>query len=153
MKITEIQKTLTTQYLVVQTRSNAIILQGVLPPSCIVRAERLKGGEPLYKRQYLSPRPPPKISLRHDLNWTRENDDLGSTVEHRPVGKLVQQSLGETVQFGSSKPTQSPKTNRRSFRETRSSRDCCWCVARRTKFFRQTRETWVKGRTTCPKSR
>ena len=94
-----------------QTRSNAIILQGVLPPSCIVRAERLKGGEPLYKRQYLSPRPPPKISLRHDLNWTRGNDDLGSTVEHRPVGKLVQQSLGETVHFGSSKPTQSPKTN------------------------------------------
>ena len=80
-----------------QTRSNAIILQGVLPPSCIVRAERLKSGEPLYKRQYLSPRPPPKISLRHDLNWTRGNDDLGSTVEHRPVGKLVQQSLGETV--------------------------------------------------------
>ena len=35
---------------------------------------------------------------------------MGSTVEHRPVGKLVQQSLGETVQFGSSKPTQSPKT-------------------------------------------
>ena len=32
-----------------QTRSNAIILQGVLPPSCIVRAERLKGGEPLKK--------------------------------------------------------------------------------------------------------
>ena len=94
-----------------QTRSNAIILQGVLPPSCIVRAERLKGGEPLYKRQYLSPRPPPKISLRHDLNWTRGNDDLGSTVEHRPVGKLVQQSLGGTLHFGSSKPTQSPKTN------------------------------------------
>ena len=94
-----------------QTRSNAIILQGVLPPSCIVRAERLKGGEPLYKRQYLSPRPPPKISLRHDLNWTRGNDQLGSTVGHRPVGKLVQQSLGETVHFGSSKPTQSPKTN------------------------------------------
>ena len=65
----------------------------------------------MYKRQYLSPRPPPKISLRHDLNWTRRNDDLGSTVEHRPVGKFVQQSLGETVHFGSSKPTQSPKTN------------------------------------------
>ena len=95
-----------------QTRSNAIILQGVLPPNYIVRAERLKGGEPLYKRQYLSPRPPPKISLRNDLNWTRGNDDLGSTVEPRPVGKLVQQSLGETVHFGSSKLTQSPKTNR-----------------------------------------
>ena len=92
-----------------QTRSNATILQGVLPASCIVRAERLKSGETLYERRYLSPRPPPKISLRHDLNWTRGNDELGSTVEHRPVGKLVQQSLGETVQFGSSKPTQSPK--------------------------------------------
>ena len=74
-----------------------------------MRAERLKGGESLHKRQYLSPRPPLKISLRHDLNWTRGNGELGSTVEHRPVGKLVQQSLGETVQFGSSKPTQSPK--------------------------------------------
>ena len=49
-----------------------------------------------------------KISLRHDLNWNK-GQDQGSTVEHRPVGKLVQQSLGETVQFGSSKPTQSPK--------------------------------------------
>ena len=91
-----------------QTRSNAIILQGALPASCIVRAERLKSGEKLYERQYLSPRPPPKISLRHDLNWNK-GQDQGSTVEHRPVGKLVQQSLGETVQFDSSKPTQSPK--------------------------------------------
>ena len=62
----------------------------------------------MYERQYLSPRPPPKISLRHDLNWNK-GQDPGSTVEHQPVGKLVQQSLGETVQFGSSKPTQSPK--------------------------------------------
>ena len=91
-----------------QTRSNAIILQGALPANCIVRAERLKSGEKLYERQYLSPRPPPKISLRHDLNWNK-GQDQGSTVEHRPVGKLVQQSLGETVQFASSKPTQFPK--------------------------------------------
>ena len=97
-----------------QTKSNAIILQGALPPSCIVKAERLKGGEPLYKRQYLSPRPPPKISLRNDLDWAKRDDNLGSTVEHRPVGKLVQQSLGETVHLGSSKLTQSPKTNRDS---------------------------------------
>ena len=91
-----------------QTRSNAIILQGALPASCIVRAERLKSGEKFHERQYLSPRPPPKISLRHDLNWNK-GQDQGSTVEHRPVGKLVQQSLRETVHFGSSKPTQSPK--------------------------------------------
>ena len=91
-----------------QTRSNAIILQGALPANCIVRADRLKSGEKLYERQYLSPRSPPKISLRHDLNWNK-GQDQGFTVEHRQVGKLVQQSLGETVQFGSSKPTQSPK--------------------------------------------
>ena len=64
--------------------------------------------EMLYERRYLSPRPPPKISLKHDLNWSKGNDQ-GSTVEHRPVGKFVQQSLGETLQSGSSKPTQSPK--------------------------------------------
>ena len=70
----------------------------------------LKTGEMLYERRYLSPRPPPKISLTHDHDWTKGNDQLGSTVEHRPVGKLVQQSLGETLQAGSSKPTQ-PKPN------------------------------------------
>ena len=91
-----------------QTISNAIILQGTLPAHCIVKFERLKTGEKLYKRQYLSPRPPPKISLKHDINWTKGNDQSGSTVEH-PVGKLVQQSLGEALQLGSSKPTQFPK--------------------------------------------
>ena len=91
-----------------QTRSNAIILQGTLPSHCIVRAERLKNGEKLYEKQYLSPRPPTKISLKHDLNWSKGKDQ-GSTVEHRPVGKFVQQSLGETLQSGSSKPTQFPK--------------------------------------------
>ena len=91
-----------------QTRSNAIILQGTLPAHCIVKVERLKTGEKLYERQYLSPRPPPKISLKHDLNWTKGNDQ-GSTVEHQPVGKLVQQSLGEALQPDSSKPTKFPK--------------------------------------------
>ena len=89
-----------------QTRSNAIILQGTLPAHCMVKVERLKTGEKLYERQYLSPRPPPKISLKHDLNWTKGNDQ-GSTVEHQPVGKLVQQSLGEAPRAESSKPTQS----------------------------------------------
>ena len=91
-----------------QTRSNAIILQGTLPAHCISRVQRLKNGEVLYERQYLSPRPPPKISLKHDLNWNKGNDQ-GSTVEHQPVEKLVQQSLGEALQPGSPKPTQFPK--------------------------------------------
>ena len=90
-----------------QTRSNAIILQGTLPAYCIPKVERLKTGEVLYERRYLSPRPPPKISLKHDHDWTKGNDQSGSTVEQQPVGKLVQQSFGEALQAGSSKPTQS----------------------------------------------
>ena len=90
-----------------QTRSNAIILQGKLPAYCMPKVERLKTGEVLYERPYLSPRPPPKISLRHDHNWTNGNDQLGSTVEQQPVGKLVQQSFGEVQRVRLSKPTQS----------------------------------------------
>ena len=66
---------------------------------------RLKTGEVLYEKSYLSPRPPPKISLRHDHDWTRGNDELGSTVEQQPVGKLVQQSCGEVQHVKFSKPT------------------------------------------------
>ena len=69
-----------------QTRSNAIILQGTLPAHCILKVETLKTGEMLYERRYLSPRPPPKISLKHDHNWTKGNDQSSSTVEHQPVG-------------------------------------------------------------------
>ena len=68
-----------------QTRSNAIILHGTLPAYCIPKVVRLKTGEVLYERRYLSPRPPPKISLRHDHDWTRGNNELGSTVEQQPV--------------------------------------------------------------------
>ena len=56
---------------------------------------RLKTGEVLCEKSYVSPRPPPKISLRHDHDWTRANDELASTAEQQPIGKLVQQSCGE----------------------------------------------------------
>ena len=78
-----------------QTRSNAIILQGTLPTYCIPKVVRLKTGEVLYEKSHMSPRPPPKISLRHDHDWTRGNDELGSTVEQQPEGKVVRQSRGE----------------------------------------------------------
>ena len=64
-----------------QTRSNAIILEVTLPAYCIPKVVRLKIEEVLYERPYMSLRPPPKISLRHDHDWTRGNDELGSTVE------------------------------------------------------------------------
>ena len=89
-----------------QTRSNAIILQGTLPAYCIPKVVRLKTGEVLNEKSYMSPRPPPKISLRHDHDWTRGNDELGSTVEQQPVGKLVQQSRGEVQRVTFSQLTQ-----------------------------------------------
>ena len=61
----------------------------------------------LYESRYLSPRPPPKISLKHEHNWTKGNDQLGSTVEQQPVGKLVQQYFGAVPRVKLSKPTQS----------------------------------------------
>ena len=89
-----------------QTRSNAIILQRTLPAYCLPKVVRLRTGEVLYERPHLSPRPPPKISLKHDHDWTRGNDELGSTVEQQPVGKLVQQSFGEAPRVKLTKPTQ-----------------------------------------------
>ena len=73
-----------------QTRSNAIILQGTLPVYCIPKVVRLKTGEVLYEKAYMSPRPPPKISLRHD--WTKE---LGSEVARQPREEVAQQPRGE----------------------------------------------------------
>ena len=57
----------------------------------------------MYERRYLSPRPPPKISLEHDHNWTKGNDQSGSTVEQQ----LVQQPCGEAPRVEFSEPTQS----------------------------------------------
>ena len=77
-----------------QTRSNAIILQGILPAYCIPKVVRLKTGEILYEKSCLSPRAPPKISLRHEHDWTRGKVQLGSAVDQQPEGKVVRQSRG-----------------------------------------------------------
>ena len=94
-----------------QTRSNAIILQGTLPAYCIPKVVRLKTGEVLYEKVYMSPRPPPKISLRHE--WTKE---LGSKVVQQPEGETVRQPEGEVVRqtkfFQSTQPTPNPIRDR-----------------------------------------
>ena len=74
------------------TRSNAIILQGILPAYCIPKVVRLKTGEVLHEKAYMSPRPPPKISLRHE--WTKES---GSKVDRQPEGDVVRQPGGEVA--------------------------------------------------------
>ena len=69
-----------------QTRSNAIILHETLPPNCIPKVVRMETGTVIYEKENASPRPPPKISLKHD--WKRE---LGSEDAQRPDGQVVQQ--------------------------------------------------------------
>ena len=64
-----------------QTRSNAIILQGTLPAYCIPKVVRLKTGEVLYEKAYMSPRPPSKISLC--LDWAIGEVPLGFTADQQ----------------------------------------------------------------------
>ena len=81
-----------------QTRSNAIILQETLPACCIPKVVRMEIGEVLFEKVCMSPRPLPRISLKHD--WVTE---LGSEVAQRPqAGQVVQQS-----ESSQSKPTKS----------------------------------------------
>ena len=67
-----------------QTRSNAIILQETLPAYCIPKLVRMETGEVSYEKVYMSPRPPPKISLRHEC--TREVDS--EHAQQSQVGQL-----------------------------------------------------------------
>ena len=69
-----------------QTQSNAILLHETLPAYCIPKVVRMETGEVIYEKEYASPRPPPKISLKHD--WKSE---LGSEHAQRPEGHVVQQ--------------------------------------------------------------
>ena len=73
-----------------QTRSNAIVLQGTLPAHFFFQVERLKIGEKLCERQHLSPRPPPKIFLKYDLNWSLHQ---GSTVDIDQLANLFNSHL------------------------------------------------------------
>ena len=83
-----------------QTGSNAIIPQETLPAYCIPKVVRMKTGEVLYEKVYMSPRPPPKISLKHE--WKRES---GSEHAQRPeIGQLSRS-------FQSNQPTRPVNTH------------------------------------------
>ena len=86
-----------------QTRSNAIILHETLPAYCLPKVVRMETGEVMYEKVCMSPRPPPKISLKHD--WKRE---LVSEDAQRPGGQVAQQSRS----FQSNKPIPNPSHDR-----------------------------------------
>ena len=84
-----------------QTRSNAIILQETLPAYCIPKVVRMETGEVMYEKVNMSPRPPPKISLKHE--WKRE---LGSEHAQRPEVEQLSRS------FQSNQPILNPSRER-----------------------------------------
>ena len=49
-----------------QTRSNAIILYYTLPAYCVPKVVRMETGEVINEKVFMSPRPPSKISLKHE---------------------------------------------------------------------------------------
>ena len=81
-----------------QTRSNAIILQETLPAYCIPKVVRLKTGEVFYHKVCMSPRLPPKISLRHE--WTtKQVFPINPTKFVMGQGDLMTCKMKETPPF------------------------------------------------------
>ena len=73
-----------------QTRSNAIILHETLPTYCIPKVVRMETVEIIYEKVNASPRPLPKISLKHD--WMKE---MGSEVARQAEGQTQIQIMIE----------------------------------------------------------
>ena len=86
-----------------QTRSKAILLHETLPAYCIQKAIKMETGAIIYEKVFASPRPPPKISMKHD--WMKE---FGSEVARQPEGEVVQQSKSSQ----SSQPNPNPDHDR-----------------------------------------
>ena len=57
------------------------ILHETLPAYCIPKVFRMETGQVIYEKVFASPRPPPRISLKHD--WMKE---LGSEVVRQAEG-------------------------------------------------------------------
>ena len=65
---------------VIQSSDRTIFALGIRQ-----KVVRMENGEVIYEKVFASPRPPAKISLKHD--WMKE---LGSEVARQPEGGVVQ---------------------------------------------------------------
>ena len=87
-----------------QTRSNAIILQGILPAYCIPKVVRLKTGEVFFRESIHV------TSTTTKDEWTKE---LGSKVVQQPEGETVRQPVvRQTKFFQSTQPSPNPIRDR-----------------------------------------
>ena len=90
----------------------------------------METGEVTYEKVYMSPRPPPKISLKHD--WKRE---LGSEHAQRP--EVVQQSIC----FQSNQPIPNPSRDRTEQPVVRTDRSGQPVVGTKTRTMQDGRKT------------
>ena len=85
-----------------QTRSNAIILYNTLPACCIPKAIKMETGEIKNETVCVSPRPPPKISLKDD--WMKE---LGSEGAGGSENSQQTQQKSKTQLLSTGRPSKS----------------------------------------------
>ena len=63
----------------------AIILHETLPAYCIPKVVRMETGEGIYEKVFMSPRPHPKISLKHESKRTVSSERTGRPVVETSV--------------------------------------------------------------------
>ena len=78
-----------------------IILHDTLPAYCIPKVVRMETEENICDKVYASPRPPPKISLKHD--WMKELDSevAGSSKDTQRIQPKPKTQLSRTKQNAS----------------------------------------------------
>ena len=71
-----------------QTRSNAVILYDTLPAYCIPKAIMMETGQIIYEKVYASPRPPPNIFSKKQLDekWVQKLLEVVKT-PNKPIEK------------------------------------------------------------------
>ena len=79
-----------------QTRSNAIILHDTFPVYCISKVVVIRSDEIIYQKVYVSFRPTPKISDKHNWMCDLDCDVVGSSKDHQRIQPVCgQESIKE----------------------------------------------------------
>ena len=80
-----------------QKRSNTIILYDTLPAYCISKEVVMKSGEIIYQKEYVSPRPPPKISYKDNWVCDLDSEVAGSSKDTQRIQPIPKTQLSRTV--------------------------------------------------------
>ena len=103
-----------------QTRSNAIILYGTLPPTCIEKVVSMKTKEVFYTKTSKSPRPAPMVTLK--ANWQKDwnSDAAASGSSSQPIQPNQLARPGQSVLLKSRTALDQQTCSRMSRRTTKN---------------------------------